>query len=48
MSEDVAAGPESEDVALVQWQDIPLEQLAFPTVVWALAHFHELRGKRTY
>ena len=41
LSADVAAGIESEEVALVAWDDIPWEQLAFPTVVWALAHFHE-------
>ena len=41
VSADVAAGVESEEVALVDWADIPWEQLAFPTVVWALAHFHE-------
>ena len=45
---DVAAGPESTDVALVDWKDIPWDQLAFPTVVWALAHFHESRGKTDF
>ena len=48
VSADVAAGPESEEVALVDWADIPWEQLAFPTVVWALAHFHESRGKTDF
>jgi ADP-ribose pyrophosphatase YjhB (NUDIX family) len=42
---DIACGVESEEVALVDWADIPWEQLAFPTVVWALAHFHESRDK---
>ena len=42
---DIACGVESEEVALVEWADIPWEQLAFPTVVWALAHFHESRSK---
>ena len=41
VSDDIAAGIESEEVALVDWADIPWDQLAFPTVVWALAHFHE-------
>ena len=45
VSADVAAGPESEAVALVDWADIPWDQLAFPTVVWALAHFHESRER---
>ncbi len=41
-------GVESEEVALVDWTDIPWDQLAFPTVVWALAHFHESRGKTDF
>jgi ADP-ribose pyrophosphatase YjhB (NUDIX family) len=44
----VAAGVESEEVALLAWNDIPWDQLAFPTVVWALAHFHEARGKSDF
>src|SRR5437879_1621655 len=48
MSDDVAPGIESEDVALVDWRDIPWDQLAFPTVVWALAHFHESRAKKDF
>ena len=47
-SPDIAAGIESEEVALLDWQDIPWEQLAFPTVVWALAHFHESRGRTEF
>ena len=45
---DIAAGIESEEVALVDWADIPWDQLAFPTVVWALAHFHESRDKADF
>ena len=45
---DIACGIESEEVALVEWADIPWEQLAFPTVVWALAHFHESRSKADF
>jgi ADP-ribose pyrophosphatase YjhB (NUDIX family) len=48
LSPDVAAGPESEDVALVTWDKIPWDELAFPTVVWALAHFHESRDKTDF
>jgi ADP-ribose pyrophosphatase YjhB (NUDIX family) len=48
MSADVAPGVESEEVALLAWDDIPWDQLAFPTVVWALAHFHEARGKSDF
>jgi len=44
----IACGVESEEVALVDWAEIPWEQLAFPTVVWALAHFHESRDKADF
>lgn len=42
---DVAAGPESEEVALFEWADIPWSELAFPTVVWALTHYAETRDR---
>ncbi|MFZ5610196.1 MAG: NUDIX domain-containing protein [Pseudomonadota bacterium] len=32
-----AAGPESAEVALFAWEDIPWDTLAFPSVHWALA-----------
>ena len=48
LSADFAAGTESEEVALLDWADIPWDQLAFPTVVWALAHFHESRGRTDF
>ena len=33
---DVAPGPESLDVALFGWEEIPWKELAFPSVHWAL------------
>jgi ADP-ribose pyrophosphatase YjhB (NUDIX family) len=45
---DYAPGPESTEVKLVRWQDIPWSQLAFPTVVWALTHYAETRGKDAF
>lgn len=42
---DFAPGPESTDVALFRWDEIPWTELAFPTVVWALAHFHQTRDR---
>tara|TARA_R110002020_G_scaffold50844_15_gene144033 strand:+ start:2530 stop:3120 length:591 start_codon:yes stop_codon:yes gene_type:complete len=40
-----AAGPESLEVALVDWDDIPWDDIAFPSVVWALHHDrHVLQG----
>lgn len=40
---EVAAGPESEEVALFDWGAIPWGDLAFPTVHWAL-EAHARRG----
>jgi len=40
---DFGIGPESEDVKLVDWKDIPWSELAFPTVVWALTHYAQTR-----
>ena len=45
---DIAAGPESEEVGLFEWNDIPWSQLAFPTVVWALTHFAQIRGEKSF
>jgi ADP-ribose pyrophosphatase YjhB (NUDIX family) len=36
-----AAGPESEDVALLAWDEIPWDELAFPSVRWGLERFRE-------
>ena len=41
---DVAAGPESLEVRLVGWDEIPWDELAFPTVGWVLRHARDLRG----
>ncbi len=41
-------GPESEEVALYEWADIPWSELAFPTVVWALTHYAETRAQRGF
>jgi len=45
LADDVAAGPETEEVALFGWRDIPWGELAFPTVHWVLARALELRGR---
>jgi ADP-ribose pyrophosphatase YjhB (NUDIX family) len=39
---DVAAGPESQEVAMFRWDDIPWRDLAFPSVHWALKHWREV------
>jgi ADP-ribose pyrophosphatase YjhB (NUDIX family) len=38
---DFSAGPESLEVALFAWDEIPWEDLAFPSVHWALRHWRE-------
>ncbi len=45
VSPTIAAGPESAEVGLFDWDDIPWPELAFPTVGWALRHFRESRGR---
>ncbi len=38
---DFAPGPESQEVALFAWPDIPWDDLAFPSVTWALQRHRE-------
>lgn len=44
----IGAGPESEEVELVTWGDIPWTDLAFPTVYWALRQHREVIGRATF
>jgi ADP-ribose pyrophosphatase YjhB (NUDIX family) len=39
----IEAGPESEAVALLRWEEIPWSEIAFPSVHWAL-HQHRQVG----
>ena len=43
-SADFAPGPESEEVVLAGWEDIPWDGLAFPSVTWALEHYRDGGG----
>lgn len=43
VDEAVAAGPESLEVGLFAWDDIPWDDLAFASVRWALHHEQEAR-----
>ena len=45
---DISPGPESLEVGLFEWKDIPWRELAFPTVVWALTHYAQIRGKDAF
>ena len=41
----VAAGPESQEVAFFPRDALPWDELAFPSVHWALSHHAETRGQ---
>ena len=45
LAEAFAPGPESEDAALFEWDDIPWNELAFPSVHWALEHHKDALGE---
>jgi ADP-ribose pyrophosphatase YjhB (NUDIX family) len=44
IEEAVAPGPESLEVALFRWDEIPWDNIAFPSVRWALHHDREARA----
>jgi len=39
---DIAPGPESQEVALYDWDEIPWDNLAFPSVLWTLKYAKEV------
>ncbi len=41
LTPDIEAGPESREVGLFTWDEIPWDELAFPSVHWALEHFRQ-------
>ena len=43
-SPDLDPGPESLDAALFAWDDIPWNELSFPSVRWALEKYHNISG----
>ena len=45
---DYAPGPESLEVALYDWDDIPWNDLAFPSVYWALNQHRQVRGQAIF
>jgi ADP-ribose pyrophosphatase YjhB (NUDIX family) len=48
LDETVSAGPESLEVVLFEWDEIPWSDLAFPSVRWALQHDREARVNRDF
>jgi ADP-ribose pyrophosphatase YjhB (NUDIX family) len=44
IDENVSPGPESLEVALFAWDEIPWDDIAFPSVRWALGHEREVQA----
>ncbi len=44
----VFAGEETLEVRLASWDEIPWDDLAFPTVHWALRHFEVVRDRAVF
>lgn len=40
----IESGPESTEVALFRWEEIPWAEIAFPSAGWALNHYREVAG----
>ena len=47
-TDSVAAGDESLEVGLFGWEEIPWDDLAFPSVRWALNHWREIADAETW
>jgi len=48
LDEAIEPGPESLEVRLFGWDEIPWSELAFPSNVWALQHDREARATRDF
>ena len=44
----IAPGPESLDVQLVRFDEVPWDELAFPTVAWALRYAEDVRHQTCF
>ncbi len=44
----ISAGTESLEVGLFDYVDIPWDELAFPSVRWALTQFNDVRDRKTF
>ena len=47
-SESVACGPETMEVGLFRWDEIPWSGLAFPSVRWALGHWRQVADAKVW
>lgn len=44
----VRPGPESLEVRLVEWHQIPWNEIAFPSVRWTLEYYDKMRGQEHF
>ena len=44
----IGAGPESLEVRLVEWHQIPWDEIAFPSVRWTLEYYGKFRGQEHF
>ena len=43
-----AVGEETSEVALFDWDEIPWDEIAFPSVTWALEKWKEVEGTKNF
>jgi ADP-ribose pyrophosphatase YjhB (NUDIX family) len=43
-----AAGPESQEVGLFAWDEIPWDSLAYPNVRWSLEYERQMKGRTDF
>ena len=48
LSDSVSPGPESEEVRLFSWDDLPWSEIAFPSVRWALTYDRDVGDARVF
>ncbi|MBB4315928.1 ADP-ribose pyrophosphatase YjhB (NUDIX family) [Roseospira marina] len=48
LTPDCAPGPESQEVTLVAWDELPWNDLAYPNVAWALRQHRAMRGRANF
>ncbi|UCD25881.1 MAG: NUDIX hydrolase [Gemmatimonadota bacterium] len=48
LSPDVEVGEETSELRLFEWDEIPWDDLAFPSVPWVLEHWREVKGKDVF
>ncbi|MXY40141.1 MAG: NUDIX hydrolase [Rhodospirillaceae bacterium] len=44
----IEPGPESTEVRLFGWDELPEDEFAFPSVPWALQHYREIAGETAF